>query len=72
MLWREKSHPELTVRVSFEITRLGTQCLIEAYDVKAERNLVLPHFACWHCGLTRPVGRGRAGAGSPRARTWYA
>ena len=29
---REKNRTELTVRVSFETTRLSTQCLIEAYD----------------------------------------
>jgi hypothetical protein len=29
---REKNHAELTVRVSFETTRLGTQCLVEAYE----------------------------------------
>ena len=29
---REKDHPELTVRVSFEATRLSAPCLIEAYE----------------------------------------
>jgi hypothetical protein len=29
---REKNHPELAVRVSFETTRLSAQCLIEAYE----------------------------------------
>ena len=29
---RERDRPELTVRVSFETTRLSTQCLIEAYE----------------------------------------
>jgi transcriptional regulator of nitric oxide reductase len=29
---RRKDHPRLTVRVSFETTRLGPQCLIEAYE----------------------------------------
>ncbi len=32
---REKHRPELTVRVSFETTRLSTQCLIEAYECLA-------------------------------------
>ena len=32
---REKDHSELTVRVSFETTRLSTQCLIEAYECLA-------------------------------------
>ena len=29
---RETKHPELTVRVSFEATRLSAQCLVEAYE----------------------------------------
>ena len=29
---RRKDHPRLTVRVSFETTRLSPQCLIEAYE----------------------------------------
>jgi hypothetical protein len=32
---REKNHAELTVRVSFETTRLSTQCLVEAYECLA-------------------------------------
>jgi hypothetical protein len=32
---REKNYPELNVRVSFETTRLGTRCLIEAYECLA-------------------------------------
>lgn len=32
---RKKNHSELTVRVSFETTRLSTQCLIEAYECLA-------------------------------------
>jgi hypothetical protein len=32
---RETNHPELTVHVSFETTRLSTQCLIEAYECLA-------------------------------------
>ena len=32
---REKDRPELTVRVSFEATRLSTRCLIEAYECLA-------------------------------------
>ena len=40
---REKNHPELIVRVSFETTRLSTQCLIEAYECLApsQRRVVL-------------------------------
>jgi hypothetical protein len=29
---RRKDHPRLTVRLSFETTRLSPQCLIEAYE----------------------------------------
>jgi hypothetical protein len=32
---REKNYTELTVRVSFETTRLSAQCLIEAYECLA-------------------------------------
>jgi hypothetical protein len=32
---REKNHAELTVRVSFETTRLSPQCLVEAYECLA-------------------------------------
>jgi hypothetical protein len=32
---RKEICPQLTVRVSFETTRLSTQCLIEAYECLA-------------------------------------
>jgi hypothetical protein len=32
---REEDRPRLTVRVSFETTRLSAQCLVEAYEYLA-------------------------------------
>ena len=42
---REKDRPELTVRLSFETTRLSTQCLIEAYECLAPSRRRVPRTA---------------------------
>jgi hypothetical protein len=42
---REKDRPELTVRVSFEATRLSTRCLIEAYECLAPSRRRVPRTA---------------------------
>ena len=42
---RENDRPELTVRVSFEATRLSTQCLIEAYECLAPSRRRVPRTA---------------------------
>jgi hypothetical protein len=48
---RRKDHPRLTVRVSFETTRLSPQCLIEAYERLAPTQRRLLRTA----GSTTPV-----------------
>jgi hypothetical protein len=42
---REKDRPELTVRVSFEATRLSAQILIEAYECLAPSRRRVPRTA---------------------------
>ena len=39
---REKDRPELTVRLSFETTRLSTQCLIEVSECLAPSRRRVP------------------------------
>ena len=60
---REKDRPELTVRVSFEATRLSTQCLIEAYERLAPRHRRVPRTASSPATLAEeaPAARGQGG-----------
>ena len=63
---REKNRPRLTVRVSFETTRLSAQCLIEAYECLApSRRRILREPRVPRSSPTRP-GSSRAGKVSMR------
>ncbi len=42
---REKDRPGLTVLLSFEATRLSTQCLIDAYECLAPSRRRVPRTA---------------------------
>ena len=60
---REKDHPELTVRVSFETTRLSTQCLIEAYERLTPSRRWMPRTASSPAALVEEPRAERAQGG---------
>ena len=60
---REKDHPELTVRVSFETTRLSTQCLIEAYECLTPSRRRVPRTASSPAALVEEPRAKRAQGG---------
>ena len=60
---REKDHPELTVRVSFETTRLSTQCLIEAYECLTPSRRRMPRTAAGPAALAEEAHAERGQGG---------
>ena len=63
---RERNRPELTVRVSFETTRLSTQCLIEAYECLAPNRRRVPRTAASPAVLAEEA-RAKPGQGGKHA-----